>query len=519
MKRWIAAGLILATVAALALRLPHLEERPLHTDESVHAVKFLGLWTRGEYQYDPHEYHGPSLYYATLPLAQASNPESPRSLSESTLRLTPALFGAALVLMLILTVGFMGGNATFWAALLTAVTPSMVFYSRYFIHEMLLVVFTFGFLVSLYRYCSTPRTAWIVTAGICLGLMHATKETFLFPLAATVGAGLGTLLWKRLRNEPPQPIRWRGTDLAWGALAAATVSVMLFTSFFQNWHGPVDAWLTYGPWLSRAEGESPHVHPWHFYWQLLLFTHRGGGPLWTEALVLLLGLLGVAASLGFGRWEVPDRNWARFITFYTLGLSLIYTLIPYKTPWCLLGFWHGWILLAGIGAAALTRRARTPLRLIACLALLLIGTAHLSLMAHRSVHRYADSQRNPFVYAHTLTSILDLAEKVDELVKVAPASRPPLIKIMAAGGDYWPLPWYFRGYNTGWYPEPPATDTNAAADIIVASPEFEPAIKRLLGDRIQSLGLFGLRPKVFLQLHVEPGLWRGYLDRDRNESP
>ena len=44
MTRAATLGLLVVAAVALALRLPGLDERPLHTDESVHAVKFLGLW-------------------------------------------------------------------------------------------------------------------------------------------------------------------------------------------------------------------------------------------------------------------------------------------------------------------------------------------------------------------------------------------------------------------------------------------------------------------------------------------
>ena len=42
-----------------------------------------------------------------------------------------------------------------------------------------------------------------------------------------------------------------------------------------------------------------------------------------------------------------------FLALYTILLTAIYSAISYKTPWCLLSFFHGMILLAGIGAAAL----------------------------------------------------------------------------------------------------------------------------------------------------------------------
>src|SRR5690242_6552551 len=62
-----AALLLLITLAALALRLPDLAARPLHNDEGVNTVKFNDLWHTAKFDYDPNEYHGPTLYYLTLP--------------------------------------------------------------------------------------------------------------------------------------------------------------------------------------------------------------------------------------------------------------------------------------------------------------------------------------------------------------------------------------------------------------------------------------------------------------------
>ena len=48
----------------------------------------------------------------------------------------------------------------------------------------------------------------------------------------------------------------------------------------------------------------------------------------------------------------------RFLGFYTLLMATAYSVIPYKTPWCLLGFLHGMVLLAGIGAVRLLHAFR-----------------------------------------------------------------------------------------------------------------------------------------------------------------
>ena len=63
----------LTVVGALLLRWPDLNHRPLHNDEAVNAIKFKDLWEQGRYAYDPEEYHGPTLYYLTLPLVYSHN--------------------------------------------------------------------------------------------------------------------------------------------------------------------------------------------------------------------------------------------------------------------------------------------------------------------------------------------------------------------------------------------------------------------------------------------------------------
>src|SRR5438045_4464447 len=131
MRRRGALVLLPALASALALRVPDLDTRPLHNDEAVNAVKVSELWQQGRYAYDPDEYHGPTLHYATLGFLWLSGAHSPDDLDEATLRVAPVVFGAALVLLLLLFYDGLGWPALAWAAFFTAVSPAMVFYSRY----------------------------------------------------------------------------------------------------------------------------------------------------------------------------------------------------------------------------------------------------------------------------------------------------------------------------------------------------------------------------------------------------
>src|SRR5437762_4234420 len=98
MNKGLLFGLLVATALAMALRCPHLDERPMHNDEAVNAIKFGQLWERGSYKYDPNEHHGPTLFYATLAVARLTTTPDLEHLTEIKLRLITVLFGIGMVL-------------------------------------------------------------------------------------------------------------------------------------------------------------------------------------------------------------------------------------------------------------------------------------------------------------------------------------------------------------------------------------------------------------------------------------
>ena len=144
---------------ALALRLPGLAERPMHGDEAVHAYKFNELRQSGVYRYDPEEYHGPTLYYLTLPVVWLSGAQDFAHTTEVTYRLVPALLGMLLVPLLWLLRRRWSARALVVTAILTASSPALVFYSRYYIQETLLVFFTFVVLVAGWRFAVSGARA------------------------------------------------------------------------------------------------------------------------------------------------------------------------------------------------------------------------------------------------------------------------------------------------------------------------------------------------------------------------
>jgi len=513
-------GILLATVAALAFRVPGLDDRPMHTDESVHTAKAGGLLETGEYIYDPHEYHGPTIYYFALPLIWASGARTLADTSEWMFRMVPVLFGVGLVLLLLLMGDGLGRWAAFVAAVLTAVSPAMVFYSRYYIQEMLLVFFTFGALISGWRYTQSKRFGWALLCGACLGMMAATKETCIIAYAAMVGALILTVVWSRWRDGVS--LRIRGAVKVWhlllGALAGAGVAFSFITGFWGNPRGALDLFLTYGNYFTRAGGVGIHDHPWYYYLKMFIYTKNAAGPWWSEGLILGLALAGIIAVLlkraDLGEQNSWDSVWgvhvglARFVAFYTVLLTVAYSLIPYKTPWCSLGFLHGMILMAGVGSMVILMRLRSVPARVIVLVLLAGAVFQLGQQMYRANYVYSADTRNPYVYGHTSTDVLRLAQRIEDLSNVSSEDKDLLIKIVTSGSDCWPLPWYLRRFRQVGYWSAPLYDCDAP--VVVVSGDLQEEVEKRLRDDYQT-EYYGLRPEVLIGVYIRRDLWDAFM--------
>lgn len=516
-RAWIFAGIV---ALAGMLRLPALEVRPMHADEAVHAAKLAQLLEHGRYEYDPVEYHGPTLNYLTLLPARIRGIARYPDLDEVTLRSVTAVAGVLLVAGHILLVPIIGFPAAAGAALLAAVSPAMVYYSRYYIQETLLVAFSFGALVSICRYARRPRLLWAVAAGGSVGLMQATKETWVIALGAMVAAA--ALAWSLERTEPAGSgranARRLGLHLAVGGATSAAVSGLFFTSFLDHPQGIADAVLAYRTYLERAGGASWHVHPWHYYLDLLFWTRSDGGPVWTEGLIIGLAVVGLAGVLKRDGVARADRRQLAFISLYSLLMTAVYALIPYKTPWCLLGFLHGLILLAGVGTVRLFTVSRSGAARALAAACIVTAGVHLGWQAWAGSFRFAADPGNPYVYGHTGAGVFDIAKRVEDLALASRQRRDMPIEVIS-GENLWPLPWYLRRFPNVRWETTPVKDAGLAP-VILATPDMESAVARKLyewpppGQRELYVPIFDtaveLRPQVEVRGYAAKSLWDAY---------
>jgi uncharacterized protein (TIGR03663 family) len=512
MRYWLAVSAVL--ILAIALRISHLDVRPMHGDEAVHAYRFGQLLESNNYRYDPNEYHGPTLNYFTLIPALLFGQHTYASLTETTLRIVPAFFGFILVLLPLLLIDGLGRPVAVIAAGLTAISPAFVFYSRYYIPEMLLVYFTFGMIVCGYRYVRNPKWHWALRTGVLAALCFATKETSVIAFAAVLIA-LAFVMINRRDGRPVLSLVRPG-HLILGLSGAVIVWGLFFSSFFKNPAGLIDSFRTYATYFERAGHNQLHIHPWYYYLQLLVYNKGPMGLTWTEGFVVVMAMVGLIFIFSGRNVLGLDANLLKFITGYTVVMTVIYSAIPYKTPWCLLSFYQGMIILAAVAVLSVLKSLRLAMSRVIMLAFFIVFTTDLGLQGYMTGQFFNLELGNPYVYAHPTKDVVTIAGEIEDVSRVYPAGHNMPVWVVCPDGDYWPLPWYLRSFkNVGYYND--VNQINSAAPVVIASADFQ---DKLIG-RLFDIALAGqknlyvplfdkgieLRPQVELRGYITKDLW------------
>ncbi len=485
--------------------------RPFHLDEAVQGRKLGELLDTGVYHYNPRDLHGPGLIYSTLPLAWWRGETSGATLSDFTLRAIPAFYGVALLVLLAFWRREMGGGALLAAGLIFALSPIMVFYSRYYIMEVPMVFWITVAMVAAWRYARSPGYGWAILFGVAGGITHATKETGAISFFAMAVSAIGVWAWHR-ESLATNGRHWKhlGLSLASGLL----VSMALFSVLFREPQAIFESIRTYLLYLERAEG-SGHEKPWDYYFRLLAYNRQPeGGPIWSEALTLFFGAIGLVVAFTPAVRRVGDALFWRWIAVYTMITALIYSLIPYKTPWSMLCWVFTLMLLAGLGIAFLFS-LRRPMRLIPILigCVLAWGCWNLVGQTRNSLTRFRADYRNPFVYAHSPAKLMDLVRNVHDMARVHPEGKA--MRIAICDPDVaWPLPWYFRDFpNLGLSQDLPAdAELLRAQDVIIVAPQFREALREAISETHQIETLYGVRDDLKIFNYVEKGLYERFID-------
>jgi uncharacterized protein (TIGR03663 family) len=512
MKYWLAVSAVL--ILAIALRISNLDIRPMHGDEAVHAYRFGQLLEANNYRYDPTEFHGPTLNYFTLIPAIICGQHTYASLTEITLRIVPVFFGLVLVLLPLLLVDGLSKPVVVIAAAFTAISPAFVFYSRYYIPEMLLACFTFGMIACGYRYARSQNWIWALRTGVLAALCFATKETCVIAFAAVIVALAFVLLTRK--DSRPMLVMMRPGHLVLAIVGAVVVWGLFFSSFFKNPAGLLDSFRAYSTYFERAGNNQFHIHPWYYYLQLLIYHKAGTGPPWTEGFIVVMAAVGLIFIISGRGVTGLDSNLLKFIAVYTVIMTVIYSAIPYKTPWCLLSFYQGMILLASVAVIAVLKSLHLAMSRIIMVAFYIVFAGDLVLQAYLGSCFFNIGLDNPYVYAHPTKDVLTIERRIEDVSQAYPSGRDMPVWVVCPGGDYWPLPWYLRSFkNVGYYSD--VNDINTPAPVVIASAGLQDRlIARLFdiapaGQKNLYVPLFDrdieLRPQVELKGYITKDLW------------
>ena len=482
--------------------------RPMHHDEANQAIRFGDLLEGRGYRYDPQGHHGPTLYYATIPAARLSGTRDIAHCTEATVRAVP-LAATALLILLVGCQGTIIGQLTaFLAAALTAISAPFVFYSTYYIQEPLLVLFAAAAMVCLARWCpEQPRSPWLPFSAFFIGLTAATKETWLITIFAMACAIFAlAILYRKHIHLSRNDLKRQLPALSIAVAAFLLPVVILYSSFFKNWSGPVDA--VRGLFQGAAQSsQAEFTQPWHYFIKRLIWHKTAPGPIWTEWPLIVAAIVGTVVAF-LPKLPLKKRLPLQFLAIVAVVQLIVYSAIPYKTPWCILNVWQPVVVLAAAGFAVfLTIKNHWSKIICACI---LVAVAFQQIrQSQQTCGRYCADSRNPYVYSHTQRDLLNLVARVHEITMDKPEADNAIVVATSSHQDAWPLPWYFRGrpdveYRTDW-----PTSPSPLPVFIVATPDLEVDLK-IEGYVWET---HSLRPNFFLFLGVRQDRWDEWLAR------
>ncbi len=205
---------------AAVLRFWGLGDKPLHHDESLHAYYSMQQMLRNNlqnwasclnvppsagicYRYDP-LLHGPFQFHAIAIVYQISQwlhaPDN--GINTTTVRLAAASLGTVIVGLPYFLRHQLGKVGAWIACFLLAVSPSLVYFSRFAREDIYMACFTLLLVVSIVQYLRKGKAGWLVLAFLAFALSYATKEaTFL--TIGVFGSFFGALLVWEIASRFP----------------------------------------------------------------------------------------------------------------------------------------------------------------------------------------------------------------------------------------------------------------------------------------------------------------------------
>ncbi len=494
---WAVTAMILSIAAMV--RMTAIETRPLHSDESVNFLFFQSTGRNGYYQYSHENYHGPLFFYLLTGFIELFEVLFRLGLFYDHgdcvfgLRFVAIFFGLLTVATVVAFRRLEGECFAAVGAAFAAVSPSLVFFSRYAIHESLLVFLSLGLALSLLGWMRCRHPVLIYAAAFSTAGLVTTKETFGVAVFCIGLAALSCGGWRehfaRLREQ-------------WGHVVTASVFSVLgvvgvFTGGFRWADGLREMVFALPQWIGRSSSDQGHVKPFRYYAVDVILTTEP--YLYGAAVaIVLFWLLRIATKLAGTRvidLARPHRHLLRFLAVWSLTALLVYSAIPYKTVWLVINITlpAGLLVAAALACVLESRPLRIPggLLLIAGLAFAWQSMCRFNFtvapIPYTNIavaHAAPYGPENPFSYVHTEPGTIELAQRIISVWR-----QNQGIRVLIGLEGYFPLPYYLRrnADRTGYMKPTDIEETAKGYDILVLdyyrqhfeNPAWEKAYVRL----------------------------------------
>jgi predicted membrane-bound mannosyltransferase len=220
---------------------------------------------------------------------------------------------------------------------------------------------------------------------------------------------------------------------------------------------------------------------------------------------LILSFLGILIAHFKAR-----HRFAMFAGLWAFGLFAAYTIIPYKTPWLALSFLLPMCISAGYAINELMASFNDLRLRIVAAGLAMTATGVLAFQTYDLNFLRYDSDRLPYVYAHTRREFIELVRQIQYYADKSGRGQQATIEIVSP--DYWPMPWYMNDYKAANFHGRPV-DTSTAEMIVAKKDEQDAEALTRYAAYYKYAGAYQLRPGVDLMLLVR----RDLADSDAQE--
>jgi uncharacterized protein (TIGR03663 family) len=442
--------LLIFILSVVLFRFYDLGIRPPHHDESVNGWFVDGMFVKGFYHYDPHNYHGP-LYFYLLGLFRAVFGRS-----IEVLRAVTVIAGGLLTFSPFLFRRWIGERAAWISVFVFAVSPAIVFFSRYAIHEIPFALSTVLFFYFWLR-AREEKFSWKILTGLglTLGSLACLKENFIIFIACLLIAEVMNRIYGKEKKLPSQYHYYSGS-----LLIAFFMIVLVYSALGRDEDGISNFFAAFQFWSETGSKGNGHEKPF-FYWIKIMLAHE-----WPTLIGLFLAPMALL--------KVPQGF--RLLSIVSVGVFLAYSIVSYKTPWCLVCFQWGFILIFGYWVSKLWEKM-LPL---ATVLLLLVGFQGV-ISAYEVSYVNVDAENEYYIYGQTYRSFMQPVGKIIDRVKDN-ATLKDQLRIQVISGFTWPLP-YLLGEirQVGYYGENNAPEVLDADYLMIDESLEKKYVQRIQG--------------------------------------